>query len=52
MEFTDIQKEYKNMLEKLAELTNKTTKEIEEELNNTQDLETLLQSAAEMFQDE
>lgn len=51
MEFKDVQRQYNEMVEKLAEMTKKTRDEIEAELNSTENLEDLLTRAAEMFEE-
>ena len=51
MEFTEVQRQYNEMVEKLAEITKKTRDEIEAELNSKENLEDLLTRAAEMFED-
>lgn len=49
MEFEEIKKEYKEVLEKLAELTGAPIEKIEEELNNAENIDDLLKRATEIF---
>jgi len=49
MEFEEIKKEYKEILEKLAELTGAPIKDIEEEINNAENIDDLLKRATEIF---
>ncbi|MFW6145515.1 MAG: hypothetical protein ACOC4Y_01820 [bacterium] len=49
MEFEEIKQEYKEVLEKLAELTGTPIKDIEKEINNAEDIDELLKRATEIF---
>jgi len=49
MEFEEIKKEYEEVLQKLAELTGSSIKDIEKELNDAENIDELLKRATEIF---